>query len=87
MDFEQIIQTIHYYNFLFHLGDHTQDLISKSQFRKKKNDFQLMLLEKYPDQIILEDDGTEGMVLIKLKDRQQNACHFPIELIPMDQAV
>ena len=87
MNLEQLIQAIHYYNFLFHLGDHTDDQVSKVQFRKKKNDFQLKLIDQFPELVILEDDGTEGMVLIRLKDRQQNACHFPKELIPMDQAV
>lgn len=84
MTIDLLVEAIHYFNYLFHLAEHTEDHLVKVHFRQKKNELQLELLERFPDEVVLQDDETEGMVLITIRNFKKNACHFPKDLLPMD---
>lgn len=81
MSFDDIVKRIHFFNNLFHIGEEVKDRNIIQYYREKKNKFQLMLIEAWNDRISLEDDGTEGMLLIKIKESSQTACHIPKHII------
>ena len=82
MNIDLLLDMIHHVNNLFHLSENTGDHIVMNFFRKKKNEFQRELLIRFPEQIVLQNDNVEGMVLITIKNKDENACHYPKNLLP-----